>query len=156
MKKSLILLVTGVSATSLSACLGGAPRAPDEFRVVTKAPLEVPPEYNLRPPRPGTILPSEVSQDRTDQAITFGQEIGTTASAAERVLIARAGATAVSPVVRTQVDYEEAGVLRKNRRFSDQVLSYTDSGEPIPDSATGDGDVTIEQSGGPRIKLPGT
>ena len=28
-------------------------RAPDEFAVVSKAPLVIPPDYGLRPPRPG-------------------------------------------------------------------------------------------------------
>jgi len=34
----------------------------DEFAVVTKAPLIMPPDYNLRPPRPGAARPQEQSE----------------------------------------------------------------------------------------------
>ena len=33
--------------------LGLAKRSPDEFTVVRKAPLSMPPDFNLRPPTPG-------------------------------------------------------------------------------------------------------
>ena len=36
------------------------PRA-DEFAVVTRAPLSLPPDYGLRPPRPGAARPNEAS-----------------------------------------------------------------------------------------------
>ena len=34
---------------------------PDEFAVVTRAPLSMPPDYGLRPPRPGAARPNETS-----------------------------------------------------------------------------------------------
>jgi len=48
-----------VAAAGLAGCqstqkaLGMSKVTPDEFRVVTKAPLVVPPDYALRPPAPG-------------------------------------------------------------------------------------------------------
>ncbi|HCE25147.1 MAG TPA: DUF3035 domain-containing protein, partial [Hyphomonas sp.] len=52
MKKQIILLATGVAMAASTACTssGGGSRTPDEFRVVTMAPLTVPPNYKLRPP----------------------------------------------------------------------------------------------------------
>jgi len=34
---------------------------PDEFAVESRAPLTIPPEYDLRPPQPGAPRPQEVS-----------------------------------------------------------------------------------------------
>ncbi len=54
--------------------LGLTKTAPDEFAVVTRAPLSVPPDYTLRPPRPGMQRPME--QTTVDQAkqTLFGVE----------------------------------------------------------------------------------
>ena len=35
--------------------------APDEFAVESRAPLTIPPEFNLRPPQPGAARPQEAS-----------------------------------------------------------------------------------------------
>jgi len=54
-----VLMVSTVAAIGLSGCtttskaLGLTKDAPNEFNILTKAPLVVPPEYNLRPPRVG-------------------------------------------------------------------------------------------------------
>ena len=45
------LIATG--CTSTSRVLGLEKSAPNEFNILTKAPLIVPPEYNLRPPAVG-------------------------------------------------------------------------------------------------------
>lgn len=46
--------------------LGVTRRAPDEFQVVRRAPLVVPPDFNLRPPQPGAA-PAQ-NQDTSAQA----------------------------------------------------------------------------------------
>lgn len=55
----------------LRDALGQTKDAPDEFQVVARAPLSLPPNYDLRPPRPGAPRP---------------QERSTTDAAAERIL----------------------------------------------------------------------
>ena len=37
-----------------AACIGGKPKAPDEFQVARNAPLVIPPDYTLTPPVAGT------------------------------------------------------------------------------------------------------
>jgi hypothetical protein len=37
---------------------------PDEFEVVQRAPLTIPPDFDLRPPKPGSPRPQEVSVDK--------------------------------------------------------------------------------------------
>jgi len=65
---SAIALTAGLAALggslagcqSAAAALGMTKVVPDEFRVVTKAPLTVPPDYSLRPPAPGEPRPQEL------------------------------------------------------------------------------------------------
>jgi len=130
-------MIGGVLALSAACASSGDSRragTPDEFRVVKKAPLTVPPEYSLRPPELGAVRPLEVSPQRADQVVSFGNGIGNDASDVEKMLVARAGAIAVSPVIRDIIDYDESG----------------------EDNATGGKPVAIERGSGRRIKLPGT
>ncbi|MEP1143927.1 MAG: DUF3035 domain-containing protein [Henriciella sp.] len=157
MKKTALIVSTGVAATLLSGCANlASSNSPDEFRVVKKAPLVVPPDYSLRPPEAGQSLPFEVDPTRAVTTTAFGTDIGENASASERALVAAAGANAVSPVIRAQVDWEESGVIRKSGSVSERVIASNGSETSVDDSATGGGEITIERGSGERLKLPGT
>ena len=41
---------------------------PDEFTVTTRAPLSMPPDFSLRPPRPGASRPQELSERQQAEA----------------------------------------------------------------------------------------
>jgi len=65
-KHVLLLVITGGLATLLlSGCtdfrraLGVDRSMPDEFAVESRAPLTLPPDYDLRPPQPGAPRPQE-------------------------------------------------------------------------------------------------
>lgn len=62
---ALVTLALG-GCTSFKQALGLEKVVPDEFAVTTPAPLALPPDYSLRPPRPGAARPQETSP--TDQA----------------------------------------------------------------------------------------
>lgn len=166
MKKTLTLIAAGTALALTPACISrdrgfSNANAPDEFRVVTKAPLTIPPEYGLRPPQAGQELPAEVSVERTTTITAFGSTTGSDASPAERALIAHAGANAANPVIRGVVDYEEAKTIRRTATLTDRVLFWRGSEEELEgaatDNATGGEPVVIEQSNrGERLKLPGT
>jgi hypothetical protein len=75
--KKLILL--SCVALTMGACtqkskenLGLANVAPDEFSVITRAPLSVPPNFEIRPPRPGADRPMEISTRDTARKTVFG------------------------------------------------------------------------------------
>lgn len=61
--KRVIVATALLSAVGLAGCtstrsaLGMTKVTPDEFRVVSKAPLVVPPDYALRPPAPVSRAP---------------------------------------------------------------------------------------------------
>ena len=53
-----------VATVGLAACGGKGKITPDEFEVVNRAPLVVPPEAELAPPRPGAPRAQEINPGR--------------------------------------------------------------------------------------------
>ena len=62
---ALMFLLTG--CTGFKQVVGLEAQAPDEFAVESRAPLTIPPEYDLRPPAPGAPRPQEVTPSATAQ-----------------------------------------------------------------------------------------
>ena len=164
------LIVTG--CTSTSRALGLEKSAPNEFNILTKAPLIVPPEYNLRPPAVGASSAENNYTQRTAREALLGDIDDADPSRGEIALMAKAGVNRANPEVRLEIDGANS-VERKTEGFSNRVLTWQDgqvfdaNGNPTPlnaenearrlesvNSATGGGEVTIsKRPGGP--KLPG-
>jgi Protein of unknown function (DUF3035) len=66
-RTSLLVVACIATITGLAGCTGfkqmiGLDQpAPDEFAVESRAPLTIPPEFDLRPPKPGAPRPQEVT-----------------------------------------------------------------------------------------------
>lgn len=170
-----ILAATAVASgcASLQRAVGATKVTPDEFRVVTRAPLTLPPEYSLRPPRPGEPRPQELEPDAEARAALFGEDVGANASAGERALVQAAGATTADPNIRDSIDFEAQGIVRRNEGFVDRLLAFRgadeEAGAPLDAEAearrlqeqeairraTGGGEVVIRRESG-GFKLPGT
>lgn len=170
MHKTMSLVAVLAACATASGCqqfsqaIGAEKIAPDEFRVVTQAPLSVPPDFGLRPPRPGE--PQATEREAAARTSVFGTDRGTNASPAERLLVARAGAEAVDPNIRSRVDFEGGSIVRKNEAFADRVLASGTPNDPAAEStrlaeaesarrATGGGEVTIRRANPDNFKLPG-
>ena len=76
MKKIIISAVA--AALALSACnstkesLGLSPKAPDEFMVVPRAPLSLPPEYDFNPVAPAQAKNNNIRiENLTDSDVEF-------------------------------------------------------------------------------------
>jgi len=63
-----VLLLGACSGDELTRTFGLTRDAPDEFQVTTRAPLSMPPDFTLRPPRPGASRPQEMSQSQQAEA----------------------------------------------------------------------------------------
>lgn len=179
MRLSAVIAVSLAALVGASACNSGVRQAlgverttPDEFRVVTIAPLTVPPEYALRPPQPGELRAEDVFQDRQAQRALFGDLEGSDATDAEVLFAARAGAADANPDVRALIDGETAAIVRKDSGFASRVLFWRDGEtvilqggevEPIDpeqereriEAVTGGGEVEIVRRRSVRGKLPG-
>lgn len=75
MKKYLLLASVLVLGLSVSACstatkekLGLAKKAPNEFMVAPKAPLVLPPEYDLRPVTDAATIVNETNTEGMSEA----------------------------------------------------------------------------------------
>ena len=130
----------GAAALSLSAC-GSASRAlgmgkvtPDEFRVVAKAPLVVPPDYALRPPAPGEPRPQELQPESQARLALLGKQAAVNRSEGESLLVAKAGGEKADPLIRYVVDDEYGSLAHKDRGFADKVMFWR-KGAPEPTNA---------------------
>ena len=128
-------------SASLSACdnvssaLGFGKNPPDEFAVVRSAPLTLPPDFTLRPPRPGEPRPNEATARDQAESVLL-QEAGVSpaenaaATSGEAALIERAGATDVDPNIRQIVDREFAGFASEDESFVESLMFWRDTKPP--------------------------
>src|SRR5689334_12978758 len=101
------------SAIALAGCsdvsqtLGLTRDPPDEFAVTTRAPLAMPPEYTLSPPRPGVPRPQEQSErQKAEEALVPQMALGTpptSPSPGQEALVQAAGPAAAGNI-RAEVD----------------------------------------------------
>jgi Protein of unknown function (DUF3035) len=67
-----VLCLVGAAAlggcSELKTAMGLDHNSPDEFAVESRAPLSMPPEFNLRPPEPGVPRPQEPAADKLARA----------------------------------------------------------------------------------------
>lgn len=69
---ALMLSLGGCTGNSVRDALGMGKRAPDEFAVVKREPLIIPPGYDLRPPRPGAPSVTAANADARARAAMTG------------------------------------------------------------------------------------
>ena len=131
-------------ATALGGCsdfrraLGVEKVIPDEFAVVSRAPLAIPPDYSLRPPQPGAAPSQEVlAQDKAKEAVfRVGQQqaslppAATERSPGEGALLQKAGAPSADPGIREHVRDDVALSPQNQRSFVDKLLFWRKSGPP--------------------------
>lgn len=125
------ILVLG-ACSNAKETLGLNKKSPDEFAVVKRAPLAMPPDYSLRPPQPGAARPQELSPSSEARQAIFGvngAEGGQTQyySEGESILLRDAGVgdAETDPAIRQVVDQETEVVVDANQPVVDKLLNYT-------------------------------
>jgi hypothetical protein len=138
--RSAKLLCIGGTLVALTACgsvrdqLGLSKNAPDEFAVVTKAPLVMPPDYTLRPPQPGAPATRDPSPTEQARAALLGTDAAQTQG--QQDLLTKAGVASADPDIRAKVEGENREISQKSQAFSDQVLFWQQSNAvPVADPA---------------------
>ena len=129
-----VLALSTAGCSAAGRALGVAKVVPDEFRVVARAPLVVPPDYSLRPPAPGEPRPQELQPESQARAALLGNAGAANRSQGENLLVAKAGGDKADPLVRYVVDDEFGDVTHKDKGFADKVLFWR-KGEPRSASA---------------------
>ncbi len=144
---ALLACGTALGALSLGGCgafenLGGGKKvSPDEFKIVSHSPLTMPPNAELRPPRPGEPRPQETSPaDQAKEALSpalagrvqaranAGPPTGAPGDASEQALIAKASSGGVDPNIRSQVNRDTRTLAEKDNTWIDSLIFWQDKG----------------------------
>ncbi|MDT8759986.1 DUF3035 domain-containing protein [Sphingomonas psychrotolerans] len=135
--RKLVLIATGVALVgSLSACgKNGYDRArPDEFAVARQAPLVIPPDFALVPPRPGAPRPQDTSPSAQALDALFG---GSQArSASENATLDAAGRTTAEPGARSTAGSPTTNVVDKGTTTRDIIAAPEGDGQTARASTT--------------------
>jgi hypothetical protein len=134
------LVLCGCDTLRNAAGMGKMP--PDEFAVLTKAPLVVPPDYNLKPPRPGAAPTNQVKPTDAAQIALYGSDPATIASnipgnssQGEKLLLAYAGIANADPEIRQHLASDGKNMLGADDSFTDEILFWkgpkTDPGNVV-------------------------
>ncbi len=129
------------AACFLSACGSGGDlardfgfvrNAPDEFTVTTQQPLSMPPDFALRPPRPGAPRP-QTRSERLAAAEALDPQIALAAPQAgvtpgQQALIAQAGSPAPANI-RSEVD-QQAAADQPSPGFIDRLMFWRAPRQP--------------------------
>ena len=155
MKKILLMvgLCFGIAACSeeTKQDLGLKNVAPDEFSVITRAPLSVPPDYALRPPRPGSSRPMEISTKDQARQTVFGVKDVTRSGSVKtdesdaKGFLDKVGATKADSNIRDIVDAEDPV---DNRTTAERLLF-------LKGDKDGDGDPIDPEEEFERLKKEG-
>jgi hypothetical protein len=138
------IVTIAIAAVSLGGCdslrraAGVDKSPPDEFSVISRAPLELPPDYTLRPPRIGALRAQEVAPtDQARQTIFRAADKNATGavatgnlSAGEAAILKQAGATSAPSDIRKTVNQETTRLSEPDRSFIDSLLFW--KSEPVP------------------------
>ncbi|MBL1147651.1 MAG: DUF3035 domain-containing protein [Pseudomonadota bacterium] len=116
--------------------LGIGRNSPDEFAVVKRAPLSLPPEYNLLPPDPNKPHTEVISDRRPEQAAeaVFGLESTKESLPPETALLEKAGAYYANPEIRSVLDREAGYIVFYNeeKNLTERILFWKkDKEEPV-------------------------
>ena len=145
-KRTVHILCITAAAISMAACektreqFDFSKKPPDEFAVVRRAPLEMPPDFSIRAPQPGAPRPQEMSPtDLAREAVLGEDAIRQTAkqsgvSQGEAVLLQRTGAANASPAIRERVDAETAEIIKDETPGIDKLKRWV--GQEPPEPAT--------------------
>jgi hypothetical protein len=109
--------------------LGYEKSAPDEFQVVQRAPLSMPPDFSLRPPQPGSVRPQEGStRDQARQVLTGTRQVTPISTSGRSngdvILLKRAGAENIQPDIRVLVNKETQALAESDKSFSDKLVFW--------------------------------
>jgi hypothetical protein len=123
------ILLLSIAVAGLGACSGvretiGLSRsAPDEFKVVKRAPLEMPNAFTLPPPRPGAPRPQETAIPKVvENALLGTSQQPASLSDGERALLQQTEAAQAAPDIRSTVDAETETLSEEGQSVTQKLL----------------------------------
>ena len=118
--------------SELAKVLGTDKLPPDEFTILTKPNLIIPPEYNLRPPAEGEVRPTPQQPSRELQAILFNNSNNSeNFSQSEINLMTGADVAESIPNIKEVLDSEMRDVEEVNANLETQIINTQAKKIPI-------------------------
>ncbi len=141
MRKRTVLVGTMAAMAVLAGCTHtkatgfgarGGNSSPDEFAVTRAPPLAIPPDFALRPPKPGAPRPQEISPSAQALAAMFGGSAAT--SPGQQALVDSAGGIQDSGI-RSSADSPGTDVVDKGAT-TQAILSAPNGSTPVGTAST--------------------
>ena len=143
---ALASIMLGACGTPVGDVLGfereGA-NGPDEFSVVKRAPLTLPPDFGLRPPADGEEDLNATSPRASARSAVLGEKLSPRQqqrlaqarieqgqAPSEVALLSQANALNADPAVRTILEEESDAIARESETFVDDILFWRDTPPP--------------------------
>lgn len=146
LSSSRTLVTLALAALALGGCsevrqtIGLDRHSPDEFTVVSRAPLTLPPSLqpaSLPKPRPGVARPQDSSPTQTAASAVLGgkaaaaRAAATGKSAGESALVGQVAAKGLDPDIRTKVDQETTQLIVADKSWIDGLLFWQTQEQPF-------------------------
>lgn len=116
--------------------MGLSQTLPDEFAVVSRAPLTMPPNFGLRPPDPQGKRTQDMQPRIQAENVLFGADLArriaehrrraqeSGATPGELVLLERTGALSANPAIRGLIESETAAIAREKDGFIRKLVFW--------------------------------
>lgn len=123
---ALALTIALAGCSEAKKAIGWDKAPPDEFAVVARAPLSVPPDFQLRPPAPGTVRPQEgTPREQARGALTGSRSLEVAGrSQGEMALLQKSGSDRAEPDIRSVVNRELNATVEADRGFADRLIFW--------------------------------
>jgi hypothetical protein len=128
---AMLLILAGCAEARRAVGLEKTP--PDEFAIISRAPLSMPPDYALRPPQPGAPRPQDLTARQQARQTVFragGEQQASLAtpkggrSDAEMAFLGHAQAGQADPNIRAIVNEENSRLVEAETSFVDRLLFW--------------------------------
>jgi len=109
--------------------------APDEFTVISHAPLTMPPDYNLTPSSDVTVSAKKPAPVQTAQGALFSSTSnakpyeGNIQDTGANVLLRKAGASPDNVAIRDTIAKEGAILVEQDKEFTDKLVFWRDGAD---------------------------
>ena len=138
---AIILPILLIGCSSARDIVGLGKQSPDEFEVVTRAPLSLPPDYGLRVPIPNISRTQEKSvRDSADdlissrgsssrQKLSRRNRLGAT-SPAEDAILGRAQARSSDNSIRAKLSSDNKTISGTDKKLIDKIIFWQGAEKP--------------------------
>jgi hypothetical protein len=127
------LLLEGCQQTK--DALGISRDVPDEFAVVKHAPLEMPPDFTMRPPKPGVKRPQEktVTEETKSLLLASKKTESTPITPGAQALLSQAGTHTRDPQIREVIATETPQPSSSDPSFMQKLAFWKKNKQPAGD-----------------------